>query len=124
MSTNYYLHKPSTTQCEHCGHDPESEANITHIGKSSFGWCFMLHIHPQVGVNNLGDWEKLWVLPGATIKDEYGETISIQDMMSTITTRSPGNWSPEGVQPKRCKLDEYCVAHGDGSWDHMVGDFC
>ena len=42
MGTNYYLHRPRTNECEHCGR--ADEAPPLHIGKSSSGWCFSLHV--------------------------------------------------------------------------------
>ena len=75
MSTNYYLHKPSTTQCNHCGHDPESENNIIHIGKSSHGWCFALHVYPELDINTLEDWKVKWAEEGVKIKNENGDDV-------------------------------------------------
>lgn len=124
MGTNYYLHKPSTTKCNHCGHDPQIENNIIHIGKSSYGWCFALHIHPQLGINTFDDWKQLWNNPQNIIKNEYDEIILPDKMISTITTRSPGKWSPPGMEPQRHELDhQYCIGNGNESFDYMIGEF-
>ena len=42
-----------------------------HIGKSSYGWIFGLHVFPDLGLNTYEDWEKL--LPYGKIRDEYME---------------------------------------------------
>lgn len=81
MGTNYYLHqKPD---CECCGRPYEP----LHIGKSSGGWCFSLHVIPEEGINTLDDWRMLWAAPGAFIRDEYGELVSVADMEAIITLR-------------------------------------
>ena len=42
MGTNYYF-EDSSEVCECCGRGAES----LHIGKSSGGWCFSLHVMPE-----------------------------------------------------------------------------
>ncbi len=121
MSTNYYLHKPSSTQCNHCGHDPESENNIIHIGKSSYGWCFALHVNPALGINTLEDWKAKWIEAGVQITNEYGDPVTTQDMLSIITERDV--FCEKGLEPERHKLDQYCLGNGEGSWDYMIGEF-
>ena len=124
MSTNYYLHKPSTTQCNHCGHDPESENNIIHIGKSSHGWCFALHVYPELDINTLEDWKVKWAAEGMKIKNEYGDDVLPIDMLTIITTRRAGNWSPKNLDPARHEVDGvYCIGNGSGSFDLMIGEY-
>lgn len=120
MGTNYYLHQKSESSCSHCGHDPGER--ILHIGKSSYGWCFSLHVIPELGINGLYDWIPLW--NNHQIKNEYDEIISPSDMLAIITLRAPGNYSPIGVEPRRNELDgESCIGHGEGSWDLIRGEF-
>lgn len=91
MGLNYYWHqKPAP--CVTCGHD---EAKVTHIGKSSMGWVFMLHIDPEESLNTLEDWQDRWKEPGSKILNEHGTLISIVQMNSIILERSnPNNpWS-------------------------------
>jgi hypothetical protein len=81
MGTNYYFRKPLTNYCEHCGRsDPPEEL---HIGKSSAGWCFSLHVYPDRDICSLADWEALW--PSGTIVNEYGEALSSGEMLQVIT---------------------------------------
>lgn len=140
MGTNYYLHEK---ECPTCGHCKEPK----HIGKSSGGWCFSLHVMPEEGVNNLGDWMECWNVPGVVIRDEYGDVISPEDMYSIIIDRSweDKNWEvsswwdyhyksegefharnysqrgPKGLL--RHALGGRCVAHGEGTWDLITGEF-
>ena len=111
MGTNYYLH--SKPDCECCGRPFEP----LHIGKSSGGWCFSLHVMPEDGINTLDDWRALWSVPGSFIRNEYGAKVPLADMESVITQRE---W--KGAFPSRHSGD-YCVGHGEGTWDYIVGDF-
>ena len=114
MGTNYYLYeKPA---CECCGHRDEP----LHIGKSSGGWCFSLHVIPENGIKSLVDWISLWSKEGVIIEDEYGKKVSNEEMLDVITNRV---W--RGQFPMRHDIDDYrCVGHGEGTWDLITGEFC
>ena len=141
MGTNYYLHqKPD---CECCGRPYEP----LHIGKSSHGWCFALHVDPEAGINTIDDWRPRWTEQGAFIHDEYGETISIAEMELIIAARlgrtdwdgkpwwgsfytsesdfHAKNYSERGPNGLlRHRIDgQHCIGHGDGTWDHITGSF-
>lgn len=131
MGTNYYLHTKSP--CETCGrHD-----DPLHIGKSSAGWCFSLHVMPEDGINDLADWVRLWSEPSARIINEYGDEVTAEEMMQTITDRFwqknctlPPLWySQNDAEPgpnglARHRLDHrHCIQHGAGTWDCIVGEF-
>lgn len=99
MGTNYYWNKG--TRCPTCGkadHDP------LHIGKSSAGWCFSLHVRRPEDAEwdptpaDLKGWQELWA-SGGEITDEYGETLSVDKMLDRITNRG----KEEGV----CGTDRY-----------------
>jgi len=107
MGTNYYV---KSEKCEHCGHGDD-----LHIGKSSAGWCFALRVYPDMGINNLLDWEKY--LRGKTIENEYGDTVSLDDLVMIITDR----YHPRGLL--RHELGSFCIGHGDGTYDLVVGEF-
>lgn len=137
MGTNYYLYKNC---CAHCGRGDDSK----HIGKSSSGWVFSLNTHHDEGISSLKDWEEAWATEGAVIKDEYGQVIPIEEMVGIITRRSwgfrkekpPGYYSWEEFHQKnhslpgpngllRHQIDgSHCIAHGEGTYDLMQGDFC
>lgn len=129
MGTNYYLHEQP--DCPTCGRPHERK----HIGKSSAGWCFSLHVEPDEGINSLADWVARWSVPGAIIRDEYGRDVTAEQMLANITKRS---WNkPQGQSPEwhhmnhsedgpnglaRHRIDgRHCIAHGDGTYDLMIG---
>jgi hypothetical protein len=86
MGTNYYLRtgKKITKTCD-CGFEHELDEEL-HIGKSSWGWKFALHIIPERGINELEDWEELFKT--GKIFDEYGNEITEEQMMDCILNRS------------------------------------
>lgn len=135
MGTNYYLYK----FCEHCDVDPIR----LHIGKSSGGWCFALHVIPELKLNSLDDWmdeiEKSIKYDGY-IQNEYCDRITLEGLHSVITDRKwPKPRNTQAVYAKhsgfgnaeqgpnnlvRHPIDnEHCVGHGDGTWDLITGEF-
>lgn len=119
MGTNYYFTRVAAPK------DP------IHIGKSSAGWCFGLHVTGEI--KSLGDWIELWGTPG-TIKDEYGRCVAPIDMIAIITDRSFANphsedfWRSNQAVPgprglARNKVSQFCIGHGPGTWDLLVGEF-
>jgi len=140
MGTNYYWTEQGEP-CACCGRPFER----LHIGKSSGGWCFSLHVIPDQGINDLADWETRWAKPGSIIEDEYGERITPETMRRVITERSwprPKDKMPYGytsweefyrrnhafLGPNgllRHQVDgRFCVGNGEGTWDLLPGDFC
>lgn len=114
MGTNFYLQYGA---CVECGRPRQ-----LHIGKSSFGWCFGLHIDPMEGIYGLEDWEALFQQSRYTIVDEYGKHIEPGDMLEIITKRSDRYARPEGLF--RHEIDDrFCIGHGEGTWDLLVGEF-
>lgn len=127
MGANYYL---KTEACKCCGlHD---ERNTMHIGKSSFGWCFGLHVGDYLNDNNdapkahtLEDWQALWSRPGWVIVNEYGEDITPEKMLRIITMRGgPYGYSRTGQNVGRHNIDGVlCIGHGPGTYDYLKGEF-
>lgn len=136
MSTNYYIE--AEPPCPHCGRAYER----MHIGLSSVGWCFQLHIDPANGIKDLDDWKRLW--KGKKIVDEYGRSITEEEMLDEITNRL---CLPRGERPLtlgktwdefhhlnnsmfgpnnllRSQISDTCIGHGAGTWDLIVGEFC
>lgn len=132
MGTNYYLKKDV---CPVCGAAKE----IMHIGKSSMGWCFGLHVYPfpEEGPMSLLGWEILWENSRTVIEDEYGKEIEPEEMYRIITERRrtqerelPQEWyeqnhaEPGPYKLARAKVDGvHCVGHGEGTWDLIRGEF-
>lgn len=130
MGTNYYAHKPA---CPHCGRGDDP----LHIGKSSGGWCFALNTHPEEGINSWPDWLDYFDTENVEILDEYGDAVSVIAMTKCVTERyrdGPCKWSeaeyrlnhaePGPNNLIRRQIDGFhCVAHGDGTYDLMRGEF-
>lgn len=86
MGTNYYLFRPAT--CRYCLL-PHEEAQL-HIGKSSGGWVFSLHLTPEQP--SLAAWyaeigEALSA--GGRIEDEYGRPVTLEKLRAEIEQRQP-----------------------------------
>lgn len=133
MGTNFYLHEPQPETCPHCGHAPDYEP--LHIGKSSMGWCFSLHVIPEEGINTLEDWQQRWGKLGAVIKDEYGDAITPAEMLQRITEREgrAGSWDARSLSANHAApgpnhlarhAGENCAGHGPGTYDYITGWFC
>lgn len=139
MGMNHYL-RPSRNPLRRLGNSypfPSWNNYLSlHIGKSSGGWCFALHVHPDLGIHDLESW-KPW-LRRHRIEDEAGCRISCYTLLKTITDRSwharAGRFAPEylalnGALPGPNNLLRYqvdgvrCIGNGPGTWDLMVGDF-
>ncbi len=132
MGTNYYVHYKGNPQF--------------HIGKSSGGWCFSLHVYPEKGIETLEDWEPIF--EHNNIETEYGKTITKEDMLTVIAEREgcigfddeedipypyeswEEFWDAHNAVPGskgllRAEVDGvHCIGHGEGTWDYMVGTFC
>lgn len=139
MGTNYYWYDKPDCPC--CGRSFDS----LHIGKSSGGWCFSLHVIPELGINSLDDWRARFSIEGSHIKDECGYAVSLDEMLSIITEREGriDDWGkfacfgykseadfharnfsergPNGLM--RHRLNYRCVSQGGGTWDCIVGEF-
>lgn len=132
MGTNYYFTPAHAGPCEHCGRSDATE--VLHIGKSSAGWVFALHVIPENGIHDLEDWVRLF--PTGRIRDEYGQDVTAEEMVDTITKRAGrgfarcdaafhrDNFSEEGPNGLlRHRINQYCTKHGAGTWDCMPGEF-
>jgi hypothetical protein len=117
--------------------DPEAD-DILHIGKSSGGWCFSLHIIPELGINDLDDWIRVFIEPDRIIINEYRERIDLTEIMRIITARrwhrpEGSGWTPEDYKRNfaepgpnglaRHALGHGCVKQGEGTWDCITGYF-
>lgn len=128
MGTNYYLRIKC---CPNCGKPDDG----IHIGKSSAGWCFSLHVHPHDGINDLTDWERKFDQENTKIVNEYEEKVSKEEMIKIITNRHWKGREPSGSFYEenhalpgpnglmRHRLGFGCIKHGEGTWDCIDNDF-
>ena len=136
MGINYYFHMEMPPPCECCGRPYEKL--YYHIGKSSAGWYFALHIDPSKNLNSFTDWVAFLSSAEGVIKNEYRDEISLKQMLSIITNRrgykkpfsknaewyNINNAEPAEYNLVRARIDgQFCVGHGDGTFDYMQGDF-
>lgn len=134
MGTNYYAIETKNV-CDHCGRG--DEVSRIHIGKSSYGWCFGLHVgsaaEPEVP-RSLDEWKVFLAKDGVRIEDEYDTEVTVEQMENIITQRKhpqPASldWmysnhavpGPNGLA--RHALDQFCTAHGEGTYDLLIGYF-
>ncbi len=132
MGTNYYWSE-EINQCEECGTILSEEG--LHIGKSSAGWTFALHVgHP--GIDSLDEWIKRWSKPGSGIVDEYGKRITAIDMYRVVTERSAKGWDGYPRWDEEKLMHNYAfyggdgllrrkgaLAHPNGTYDYVTGEF-
>lgn len=109
---------------------------VMHIGKSSGGWCFSLHVVPEQGIEDLYDWIPILTDPDRVIINEYRDTIEFYEMIKIITHRSrsePSNWTLEDYSRNyaepgpnnlaRHTVGQGCLRQGTGTWDCIEGYF-
>jgi hypothetical protein len=129
MGTNYYLIE---AVCAHC----KRGSGRLHIGKSSAGWCFGLHVDQDEGLGDLAAWRMRWSQPDAKIVDEYGRDVTAEEMEQTITRRSfkGAGWDDTSLSTNhatrgpaglaRHQIDgRHCVGHGESTYDLLTGEF-
>ncbi len=114
---------------------PANDSPVLHIGKSSGGWCFSLHVTAEI--TSLEDWKRVFLFPGH-IESEYVERIPVPEMLHIITERRLAHpitdaelcdhqrhgdviRGPNGLL--RHGINQWCCGHGPGTWDLMPGDF-
>lgn len=132
MGTNYYLHAP---KCFHCGKEDEPPI---HLGKSSGGWCFGLHVMIEKGISSWEDVKQLIeekLCEEWCIKNEYGDQISLIEFIDIVTKRSSDKepssfWLSQNHAIKgpnnlaRSVVDNWhCIGHGEGPYDYIIGEF-
>lgn len=111
MGTNFYWVERNSDKCPSCGRFDEGQR--VHIGKSSYGWAFQLHVIPEDSITGLDDWERIWSTGAGEIFDEYGEKLSLTEMKAVILERGNGLWCKDGRE----------LMHADPSGDYCIGNF-
>lgn len=100
MGTNFYLH---TNYCPCCGQPREK----IHIGKSSYGWKFLIHKIP----NRIFNYRSFCsYIKEGVIYDEYGQEWEEYEFLKMI----------QSFQKE--KNNSYCERIDD--YDFVEGDFC
>jgi hypothetical protein len=111
------------------------ETEELHIGKSSMGWVFSLHVYPERGIRTLYDWLPLLLDSGNVIQDEYGRNVSGEHILKQITCRSRSgpvdwsvnDWDMNSAEPGpnnlvRGKANDNRTP-GEGTWDYCDYEF-
>lgn len=102
MGTNYYLvyNEKVDSVCPCCKHEITKYKEL-HLGKSSNGWTFALHVYPEQGIHTWGDvlYEILYATgKGGWIKDEYGTEVETDMFIDIVTERGSNNTIDEMVE--------------------------
>lgn len=144
MGTNYYMMKGQYVPETDYDHplsgmirDGTGHPAKIHIGKSSYGWCFSLHVMPEHGISNLTDWKVLadrLLGEGWRIEDEYREVVALAELWAVVerigwerqlVTDCDQLNLPADTRPlNRHAVDGgSCIGHGEGLYDYMIGEF-
>jgi hypothetical protein len=138
LGTNYYSVKRGVDYEADSHWDLRGTEEFIHIGKSSLGWCFSLHVVPEFRINTYEDWVRMFIDPDRIIISEYNEVIPYTKMISIITARArpdPCTWDAEKLERNYAELgpgnlvrhridpENGCVGHGEGSYDYITGEF-
>jgi hypothetical protein len=137
MGTNYYTVKKGVEEMdsEAFWASRGSEDNL-HIGKSSAGWCFSLHIIPELNIHDLPGWVPYLLDQDRLIVNEYREVVTYEQMLAIITDRKSNRsctWTPEMYDRNyaepgpnnlvRHSMGRGCYRQGAGTWDCIKGEF-
>ena len=95
MGTNYYLlNPPPKYQLE--------GARDLHIGKSSMGWAFSLHVDPVIGLDGWEEWEEVLERKKSKIVDEYERPVAFMELRDYILNRpAQPKLTDKAFQPPR-----------------------
>jgi len=129
MGTNYYAQEDSCESCNRC-----DEYKRYHIGKSSGGWRFSLHVKgdipdynthdyelPEGSFSCLDDWKHYLAEDNVRIFDEYRGELTLEELLKVITERS---WRGNQSDLRAHVVDnKWCVGTEGGTWDLMTGHF-
>ncbi|MES9522429.1 hypothetical protein [Streptomyces capoamus] len=111
MGTNYYVHTPACPNaCEHC-----SASEELHLGKSSAGWRFLHQAESEWPREQA---RSLWLERAklGEIRDEYGRTVTLDDLLAMIDAKQGGQSHTTYVSP--------VWGRSDADFDCDGYDFC
>ena len=132
MGTNYYLVKGEHAPEGHFEHPLNGflkhgtgRPPMIHVGKSSGGWCFSLHVYPEHGIKTLSDWKAFaptLLLEGWRVEDEYGEQHTLDELWLVVERVG---WARNDGEPllRHDIAYGHCVGHGEGFYDYITGEF-
>lgn len=100
---------------------PEDFIHLLHIGKSSMGWHFSLCIYPELNINDLEDWKKLF--DNYEIEDEYGSIISKEEMITRIIERKGINETMSEEELKTFCTENHCEVGLNGLFAHKTTQY-
>lgn len=86
MGTNYYV-TPIENKLSEIPDTMVNEDGLIHVGKSSMGWCFSLHVYPLYDIMCFRDVCAFIQDYSAGIVDEYGDDVSYSDLIDVIVKR-------------------------------------
>lgn len=130
MGVNYYEASTATP-----------DGRCLHIGKSSGGWCFALHVYPVTGIRTLQDWIHRLRASGLEypVVDCEDHKLTLAEFSHIVVSRA---WDacpddlPQDFYLKtgqcvagpnnliRAAIDGvHCIGHGEGTWDYIATDF-
>lgn len=143
MGTNYYLEfrrpvgwhftdEQLDLEADHAQADPVS----LHIGKSSVGWVFGLHVIPALGIGSLSSWitriTEAMVRHEGRIVNEYGNPIDFGTLMDIICLgKGHRELTPEWLRENGAYTNHSArglarrntAKPGPGAWDLCSGRF-
>lgn len=128
MGTNYYAVKgewQSGDEYETVKQHFSGRPAMIHIGKSSGGWCFAIHVYPDILLYDFDGWKALGdklIASGWRIEDEYRNVITLDELWRIVER---ADYKEDDAQRlRRHKLAErFCIGNGTGYYDYIVGDF-
>ena len=95
MGTNYYWLRPNEAYEEHeISRLVQPKYEMVHIGRSSAGWCFKLHVYPNgyngLDINSWAQWKRLFKDLGddLILVNEYYEKIDLDYLKTVVEDRS------------------------------------
>ena len=129
MGCNYYVQTRKPKTYSSCNHTEEEE--MFHIGKSSYGWVFSLHVTDKIGT-----WDKMQeFIYDKQIVDEYDRPIGFLEFKEIVLGRARDEEKVELFGSKDCFFDNetylmrhvadgiHCVFNHHLTLDYIRGDF-
>lgn len=113
MGTNYYVVEDV---CPHCNRG----ADKIHIGKSSGGWPFTVHVIPENGINSWQDWHTF--LKDKNIQDEYGRNVSLDELNELVVSKRMYGNAPHVIEAN-IKYSQFRKGDPNTGDTLMTGEF-